>query len=301
MKYQVYQPYLTLTIHSPISIEDLFKQFHLSKKTIHLLKQNKDYQVHHHFVSPSTILIKGDQITIKAFEQDDGMYTPVYEDIDIVYEDEFLLIINKPPFIQVFPAHQNETHSLAHRVSGYYHMQGYDLPVRFIHRLDDETSGLIIFVKCAFVQPLLDYQLSIKDIKRHYLAVVQGNIKDQQWHTIHQPIGRDRHHQQRMIVHPHGKDACTHYRCLATHGALSLVECSLESGRKHQIRVHMSSIGHPIVGDSLYGQPSQWLSHQALHAYKIEMVHPITQEKLILTCPPPLDMQKLIKKIDPHY
>ena len=302
MKYQIRHTDLTLFIDSPISILELFQQFHLSKKTIHLMKQNKLYLVNNQYVSPSTILIKGDQITfLEAFSKDDGMYAPIYQDLDIIFEDEFLLIVNKPPFLQVFPAHQEDTNSLAHRVSGYYHQQGYNLPVRFIHRLDYETSGLMIFVKCHFIQPLLDYQLSVKEIKRHYLAIVEGEFKDHQWHTIHQAIGRDRHHQQRMIVHPHGKDAITHYRAMSCQNHLSLVECVLESGRKHQIRVHMASIGHPILGDQLYGHPSPLINHQALHAYQIKMIHPITQEKLLFTCPPCLDMKQIIQKIDPQF
>lgn len=301
MKYQIRHSYLTLFIDSPISIIDLFQQFHLSKKTIHLMKQNKSYLVNNRYVSPSTVLVKGDQLTFKAFQEDDGMYPPVYEDLNIVYEDEFLLIVNKPPFLQVFPAKPDDTNSLAHRVSGYYHQQGYNLPVRFIHRLDYETSGLMIFVKCAFVQPLLDYQLSMKDIHRHYLAIVEGTFHNHQWHTIDKPIGKDRHHQQRMIVHPHGKKACTHYRCLSSKNHLSLIECVLDSGRKHQIRVHMSAIGHPILSDHLYGHSSALLNHQALHAYQIECIHPITKEKLTLTCQPPSDMLKLIKKMGPQF
>lgn len=301
MKYQINHTSLTLFIDSPISILDLFEQFHLSKKTIHLMKQNKSYRVNNRYVSPSTILVKGDQITLKAFDKDDGMYSPVFEELEIIYEDEFLLVVNKPPFLPVFPANQDDTYSLAHRVSGYYHQQGYDLPVRFIHRLDNETSGLTIFVKCSFVQPLLDYQLSKKEIQRYYLAVVHGSFDDQKWHTIHKAIGRDRHHQQRMIIYPHGKDAITHYHSLASQKQLSLIECLLESGRKHQIRVHMASIGHPILGDKLYGHASALIDRQALHAYKIEMVHPITQEKLTLVCPPYHDMSDIIKNIGPHY
>lgn len=102
MKYKVHYPYITFTIQSPISIEDFLNQFHLSKKTIHLLKQNKDYHVNNHFVSLSTILLKNDKLTIKAFSKDDGMYPPIFQDLDIIYEDDILLIVNKPAFIQVF-------------------------------------------------------------------------------------------------------------------------------------------------------------------------------------------------------
>ncbi|MFR7592453.1 MAG: RluA family pseudouridine synthase [Longibaculum sp.] len=299
MKYQVHYPYLTLIINSPISIEDLFQSFHLSKKTIHLLKQNKDYTVNKRFVSPSTILIKGDQLTIKAFQQDDGMYPPNYQPIDIVYEDEFILVVNKPAFLNVFPDSKEHTHSLSNMVSGYYHQCGYDLPVRFIHRLDLETTGLVMFCKCAFIQPLLDYQLSIKAIQRHYLAIVEGKVTDHHIHHIDKPIGRDRHHHQRMIISKNGKSACTHYQCLANKKNLSLLKCQLDTGRKHQIRVHLSSIGLPILGDKLYHHPSSLIDHQALHAYKLEFVHPITQEKMTITGHPPYQMKQIIHSIDP--
>lgn len=299
MKYQVHYPYLTLIIDSPISIEELFLQFHLSKKTIHLLKQNKEYTVNQRYVSPSTILIKGDKLTIKAFHQDDGMYPPNYQELDIIYEDEFLLAVNKPPFIQVFPDDQKHTDSLANRVSGYYHQCGYDIPVRFIHRLDYETSGIVLFCKCAFVQPLLDYQLSIKAIKRDYLTIVEGTVLDHKVHYINKPIGKNRHHNQKMIVASASKKACTHYQCIASKNHLSLLNCELETGRKHQIRVHLSSVGLPILGDKLYHKASPLINRVALHAYQLQFIHPITKEKMTLICHPPQDILSIIHSIDP--
>jgi len=299
MQYKVHYPYITFTIDNPISIDDFFLQFHLSKKTIHLLKQNKDYTVNKRFVSSSTILIKGNQFTIKAFQEDDGMYPPVFEPIDIVYEDEFLLIVNKPPFIHVYPDDQNQTNSLSNLVSGYYHQCGYNLPIRYIHRLDYETSGLVIFCKCALIQPLLDYQLSIKDIKRKYIAIVEGQIKGYKVHHINKPIARDRHHNQRMRISSTGKEAYTSYQCLASKNHLSIVECTLQTGRKHQIRVHMSSINHPLLGDKLYNKESPLINRQALHAYQLIFTHPITKEKMTLVCHLPLDMKQIIHTIDP--
>lgn len=297
MKYKVHYPYITFTIQSPISIEDFLNQFHLSKKTIHLLKQNKDYHVNNHFVSLSTILLKNDKLTIKAFSKDDGMYPPTFQDLDIIYEDDILLIVNKPAFIQVFPDHQEKTDSLSNIVSGYYHQMGYNIPVRFIHRLDYETSGLIIFCKCALIQPLLDYQLSQKDIKRDYLAIVNGTITHKKVYHIDKPIGRDRHHNQKMIISQKGKEAHSEYQCLISKNNLSLIKCSLHSGRKHQIRVHMSSVGYPLIGDKLYGQASSLISRQALHAYQLTFVHPLTQEQICLTCPPPTDMLNIIESL----
>lgn len=298
MKYKVNYPYIQFTIEHPISINEFFEELKLSKKTIHLLKQNKEYSVNKRFVSSSTVLLKGDVLNIKAFEHDDHMYSPVFDDLDIVYEDDFILIVNKPPFIQVFPDDKDKTDSLSHIVSGYYYSMGYDIPVRFIHRLDYETSGLVLYCKCALIQPLLDYQLSIKEIKRYYMAVVEGSISDYKWHSIHKNIGRDRHHNSRMIVTHNGKEACTHYKCLSSKGNMSIVECKLESGRKHQIRVHMASIGHPLVGDKLYNKSSEFINRQALHAYELRFIHPITKEKMRIVCPLSKDMHGIVSSID---
>lgn len=298
MKSIVHYPYITFTIDAPISIYEFFSEFHLSKKTIHLLKQNKDYTVNKRFVSSSTILIKGDHFTVKAFQQDDGMYPPVYEPLDIIYEDEFILVVNKPAFMNVFPDDQSKTDSLANIVSGYYQQSGYDIPVRYIHRLDYETSGLVLFCKCAFIQPLLDYQLSIKEIKRHYFAIVEGTFMNHKVYSIRKPIGHDRHHNQKMIVTARGKDACTYYQCISTNKQISLIDCSLETGRKHQIRVHMAYIGHPLVGDKLYGKESDMINRQALHAYQLDFIHPITKEKTILVSHPPMDIRNIIQEIE---
>ncbi|MEG0365378.1 MAG: RluA family pseudouridine synthase [Coprobacillus sp.] len=299
MNCQVFYPYLIFTIHSPISIEEFFKQFHLSKKTIHLFKQNKDYTVNNRYVSSSTILLKGDQLKVRAFYPDDNMYPPNYQGIDIIYEDDFILVVNKPPFLNVFPDDHRKDDSLAHRVSGYYHQQGYNLSVRYIHRLDFETSGLVLFSKCAFIQPLLDYQLSQKEISRHYIAIVEGHISDYRNHSIRSAIGHDRHHNQRMRISQNGKPATTHYQLLAGKDNLSVIECQLESGRKHQIRVHMASISYPLLGDKLYNQESHLINRQALHAFRLEFIHPITKEKMTLICHPPVDMQNIIHSIDP--
>ncbi|MCD7949468.1 MAG: RluA family pseudouridine synthase [Erysipelotrichaceae bacterium] len=294
MKYNIHYPYLTLTIDKPQSIEDLFKEFHLSRKTIHLLKENKDYALNNRYVAASSIMLKGDKLTLLAYQKDDGMYPPLYKDLDIIYEDDFLLIVNKPAFINVFPSSIDEVNSLSNIVSAYYQQCGLDIPIRFIHRLDYETSGLVIYCKCGFVQPLLDYQLSIKEIKRNYIAIVEGTIHDYKEHKIHKPIGRDRHHKQKMVVSSSGKDAITYYQCVSINNDLSLVNCRLDTGRKHQIRVHLASVGLPILGDTLYGQPSKLINRQALHAYQLQLIHPITKEKMTIVSHLPDDMKNII-------
>lgn len=298
MKYIIKGSYITFTIDDTfkdLSINEFFQYFHLSKKTIHLLKQNKEYTLNKHYVSSQTILNKNDKLTIKAFQKDDYMYSPTPSSIEIIYEDEFLLIVNKPAFLPIYPDHQDKQNSLNHYVSYYYHQMGYDLPIRPIHRLDNDTTGLVIYCKCQLIQSLLDAQLSKKQIKRYYKAIVEGNISDKK-HTIQTFIANDRHHNSKMRVSKSGKEAITHYRLIKNYNNLALIECELETGRKHQIRVHMAYINHPLIGDKLYNRPSRYINRQALHAYCIEMVHPITLKKLHIECSLPDDFLFVMKR-----
>lgn len=296
MKYKINNQYITLFIDKEFiykSIDDVFEFFHLSRKTIHLLKQNKEYTLNNKFVSSATILQKNDRLTIKAFEKNDYMYTPTPSSIDIIYEDDFLLIVNKPAYLPVYPDSLEKTDSLSHYVSYYYQQSGYDIPVRPIHRLDNDTTGLVIYCKCAFIQPLLDYQLSIKEINREYKAIVKGNL-DKKEHIVKTNTARDRHNSKKMRVSKEGKETITHYQLIKNYHDYAYIRCQLETGRKHQIRVHMAYTGHPLIGDTLYGQPSHKIKRQALHAYLIEMVHPITLETLHIECPNPQDIQNLL-------
>jgi len=297
MKYQIHNQYITFIIDELFnnkSIEEFFHYFHLSRKTIHLLKQNKEYQLNGNYISSETLLKTNNKLTIRSFEKDDQMYPPTFSTIDIIYEDDFLLIVNKPAYLPIYPDSLEKRESLNHYVSYYYQTQGYDYPIRPIHRLDNDTTGLVIYCKCALLQPLLDYRLSKKEIQRHYLAIVEGQL-DKKKYTVHTYIATDRHHSSKVRVSKKGKEAITHYQCLKSYKSFSLVECLLETGRKHQIRVHMSSIGHPLLGDPLYGHSSSYVKRQALHAYLVEMIHPITLEKLYIECPLPKDFQFLNK------
>lgn len=296
MKYIIHNQYITFIIDKEFiykSIDDVFQYFHLSKKTIHLLKQNKEYTLNSKFVSSGTILKKNDRLTIKAFEENDNMYTPTPSSIDILYEDEFLLIIYKPAYLPIYPDSQDKTDSLSHYVSYYYQQTGYNIPVRPIHRLDNDTTGLVIYCKCALIQPLLDYQLSIKAIKREYQAVVEGNL-DNKRYTIKTNTARDRHNSKKMRVSKEGKETITHYQLIKNYNNYALIKCELETGRKHQIRVHLAHKNHPLIGDQLYGQPSDKIKRQALHAYLIKLVHPITLETIQIECPLPKDIQNLL-------
>lgn len=291
MKYKIQNKYITFTIDELFdhkTINDVFDYFHLSRKTIHLLKQYKDYSLNNQFVSSDTLLHRHDHLRILAFKEDDGMYEPTPSSINVVYEDDFLLIVDKPPFLEIYPESQDKHDSLNHYVSYYYYINNYDLPVRPIHRLDKDTSGLVIYCKCFLIQALLDDRLAKKAIDRHYIAIVEGNIKKDG--SINKSIGRDRH-SNKMRLSDTGKAAITRYRVCSKKINLNMtmLECQLETGRRHQIRVHLASIGHPVVGDKLYGHESQYIKRQALHAYLIELIHPITLEKLRIESELPID------------
>jgi 23S rRNA pseudouridine1911/1915/1917 synthase len=300
MKYYQKGNDLVLIIDEVFDHQDLtalFHHFHFSKKAIHLLHQYKGYKINNEYKLNAT-LHKGDVVVLKAYDKDDGTYVPNFGPIEVAYEDELLLIVNKPANLPVYPSDLTNHNSLAHRVAGYYLMQGYDLPVRFIHRLDDETSGLVVFVKSTLFLPLFDYLLSIKEIKRTYLAFVEGSFKDTTTHKIETYLAKDRHNAKRMRVSDKGQKAITYYKCLANYDHYALVSCSLETGRRHQIRVHMAFIGHPLLGDPLYNTHQSQIKRQALHACAIEMIHPLTNEQLVVRCDLPSDLQSLITS--PH-
>lgn len=292
MKYKLQKEWLTFIIDDQFAnktIDDLFKYFHLSRKSIHLLKQNKEYFLNHHFVTTDTLLKKKDQFKIKAFDFSGIDFIPQYKNIRIVYEDDFILVLNKSAGMNVHPDKKTGKDTLCNYVAYYYQQQHLDLPIRYLHRLDYDTSGLIMFCKCSLIQALLDDELAHKKIKRSYLALVNG-IPPVEKQTIKTCIARDRHHANKMRVSNHGQMAITHYHVIKTYKNKTLLECSLDTGRTHQIRVHLASIGHPIIGDVLYGNPSKEIKRQALHAYRLEFTHPITNEHIQLECPLPKDI-----------
>jgi 23S rRNA pseudouridine1911/1915/1917 synthase len=169
--------------------------------------------------------------------------------------------------------------------------------VRQVHRLDKDTSGAIIFAKHDLAHTLLNQALELRKIKRTYIAIIEGKLPQPKG-KIDQPIGRDRHHATRRRVSPQGQRAITHYQVkqyVATN-RLSIVSLQLDTGRTHQIRVHLSSIGHPIIGDVLYGGKKGSIGRQALHALKVSLIHPFTAEKIEVEADFPSDMLLLLKK-----
>jgi 23S rRNA pseudouridine1911/1915/1917 synthase len=267
------------------------------KKLVHQLRMDKGIKVNGQAVKWTTPLHANDRLQIWLYKPEPFGAEPAYHELDILFEDEHLLVINKRAGIDVHPTHPQQTNTLANAVAFHLQSEGIFTKVRHIHRLDRDTTGAILFAKHALAGAMLDRMLEQRQIKRTYVALVHGIVKKKAG-TIDAPIGRDRHHPTRRRISKTGEKAVTHYRVLEIfqNEQLSLVQLNLDTGRTHQIRVHMGYIGHPLVGDSLYGGSNKLTSRQALHAAKISFSHPITNETI--TCVAPFQDNVFPEKIN---
>lgn len=217
--------------------------------------------------------------------------------LDIVYEDEDVIVVNKPQGMVVHPAAGHPSHTLVNALL--YHTRDLaDSPEGFrpgiVHRIDKDTSGLLMVAKNAAARESLEKQLAAKSNKRQYLAIVHGNFAEEEG-TIDAPIGRNPKDRKQMAVVEKGKSAVTHFRVLEQYQGYSLVECQLETGRTHQIRVHMAYIGHPLAGDPLYGPRKTLPGHgQFLHAKTLGFEQPSTGEWLEFSVQPPEIFQQTV-------
>ena len=218
--------------------------------------------------------------------------------LDIVFEDETLIVVNKPAGLVVHPGSGNWNGTLMNAVL--HHVPGIEAVPRagIVHRLDKDTSGLMVVAKTLEAQTDLVRQLQARTVRRQYLAVAAGVISKNG--GVDTPIGRHPTNRTKMAVVPEhrgGKPALTWYRVLDSFQYCTLIECSLETGRTHQIRVHMASIGHPLVGDPVYGKHNPRLpefGRQALHATRLGLVHPVSGLKVQWEVPMPQDMRELV-------
>lgn len=235
-------------------------------------------------------LLAGDHFRIRLLEtvDSDGI-VPVSMPLSILYEDEDILVINKPADMPVHPSIGNYTNTLANGVAAYLDAKDEHSPFRCINRLDRDTSGALILAKNAFSAAVLSTQMRNRQIRRTYLAVVEGITPPNG--TISAPISRvDDSVIERHVDFLHGEPAVTHYERLETKNEHSLLEIHLETGRTHQIRVHMGYIGHPLPADYLYHPVYDCFKRQPLHSLQLEFRHPVTDKSMCLLAPVPEDM-----------
>lgn len=248
----------------------------------------------------------GDMISVTEVPPKEANILPENIPIDIVYEDEDLLVVNKPKSMVVHPAPGNYTGTLVNALM--FHcgdrLSSINGVIRpgIVHRIDKDTSGLLLVAKNDSSHNHLAEQIKEHSLDRCYRAVVLGTFKDEAG-VIDAPIGRNPNDRKKMAINRvNGKSAVTHYRVLASYGGYSYVECRLETGRTHQIRVHMASIGHPVLGDPLYfnGQIKIRLDFegQCLHALRLGFVHPTTGERMVFESDLPHYFKMLLTKLE---
>ncbi|BAL82866.1 putative pseudouridine synthase [Selenomonas ruminantium subsp. lactilytica TAM6421] len=216
--------------------------------------------------------------------------------LDIRYEDEWLLVINKPAGQLVHPTTQESHGTVGNALMHYFAAKSEAHAFHPVHRLDRDTSGLLLVAK----EPQIQYLLSpkgCKNFKREYQAIIEGKLTPADG-IVDAPIARSLPSIILRKVSPEGQDARTHYRTVKTNGKLSLIELELETGRTHQIRVHMAHLGHPLLGDDLYGGNMDLIQRQALHAFRLSFRHPMTQKELVITTPPPADFLQITASLD---
>ena len=245
-----------------------------------------------------------EQDVVRIIIPDEGEHETLVPDdtpIDIIFEDEHLLIVNKPTGVSSIPAQYHPNQTMANRVKGHYKRQGYaNQVVHIVTRLDRDTTGLMLFAKHGFAHAKLDVQLREKKVVKKYQALLSGDVQSLAEHAlIELPIGRDMTSIIKRMATAEGQAAKTEYWLEAQTDELALVDIQLHTGRTHQIRVHFSAIGCPLVGDDMYdGRMDVGLTRQALHCYELQFNHPFTQEPLHFTCPLPVDMDEVKKLIE---
>ena len=219
-------------------------------------------------------------------------------DLDIVYEDEYLLIINKPSGMVVHPAPGHYSDTLVNALLYSYDIEDDGLRPGIVHRLDKDTSGLMVVALDAKIHESLSSMIKDKKVKRHYIALVEGVINHDSG-TIDAPIGRDPHDRKKMTVTDiNGKEAVTHFKVLKRYKNNTLLECILDTGRTHQIRVHMKYINHPIVNDPLYNKKKADSFGQYLHSKSIEFIHPVLNKKLFFEQDIPQEFKDKLKELE---
>ncbi len=237
----------------------------------------------------------GDKLVVDlSYSEDNSNIVPKDMPLDIVYEDDWLLVVNKPSGIAIHPSILHFDNSLSNGIRYYFDKIGLKKKIRPVNRLDIDTSGLVIFAKCEYIQECLSLQMQEGIFKKEYLCLCHG-LFDKKIGTINLPIARKKGSIIERCIDKNGKKAITHYKVIKEFKDYSLVLCKLETGRTHQIRLHMASVCHPILGDTLYGTSSLLISRQALHSYKIKFIHPITKKELELIANLPEDIKRCVK------
>lgn len=278
-----------------LDLEDFLSSKDISGRLFRKLYKAKQIYVDGKFKRKGLTLEKGAVVSI--YMEDESENTkPEKMDINIVYEDFDLLILNKQPNIVVHPTKSHQENTLSNGISYYFKEKGIKKKIRFINRLDMDTTGILIVAKNPFAHQQMALQFESHKVEKKYQAIVDGIVeKDENY--INLPIGREEDKSIRKTVTEEGQDALTKYTVIERYKDATLLDVQIFTGRSHQIRVHLDHIGHPIIGDSLYNKESPYINRQALHSYYLKVKHPRTKEDIEFIAPLPKDMENLINHL----
>ena len=283
-------------LSAPISVKSFLKRQGFSTRSQIVLKSLPDsVLINDTPVFLTHLLHNGDTLTLRLSEEISSEHIePVQLPLDILYEDEDLLIINKPAGMPIHPSQNNRDNSLGNALAWYFAQKKEPFVFRCINRLDRDTSGLTIIAKHVVSAGMLSAMVAAKGeqgIRREYLAIAKGSVSPIEG-TISAPLSRKEGSIiERVVDYEKGELAITHYRVLHEKNGHSLLSLELETGRTHQIRVHMKYLGFPLIGDYLYNPDMERMNRQALHAYRLEFMHPVTKQPMTFTAPLPDDMK----------
>lgn len=267
----------------------------MSVRQVRFGKNNKQILLNGREVSVNAFVREGDLITF-LMENEANHFPPEPVPIDIIFENEDIMVINKQPFVVVHPTKSHPGGTIGNGIAAHFERLGINPKIRFINRLDRDTSGLLLIAKNSFAQHVVSEQMKQHFVEKRYLAVVHGRLTSEEG-VIDEPIGRLEELQVERGVMAGGQPSITHYWVKERFLDATLVEIRLETGRTHQIRVHFQHLGHPLLGDSLYHVQSELINRQALHAYKLCFQLPRTLEKVCFESPIPEDISKLLETL----
>lgn len=295
-----YKTYQIDAEHQGLTVEFYLKNIlQYSGRKIQKLTRLKGIELNRKSVFLQKKIKAGDILNVLVLEDQTYGVTPEEGPVDILFEDSQVIVLNKPAGLLVHPAGQTMSGTLANHLAFYFQQKNVVLTIRPLHRLDRDTSGCIVFAKDSNTQALLEQQLHSGLLKRSYFALVEGVMEPTEG-TIELPIGKHPSMPNRRVVTERGERAVTHYRTLnnvfeESRSEISLLELRLETGRTHQIRVHLAHVGHPVIGDRMYGKKSPLIQRQALHAESISFIRPKEGGgEITLQAPVPLDFKQIL-------
>ena len=277
--------------------EVLTRRLHVSRRMIQRLTRSEGIRLNRRPTFVNRKVRAGDVLAARVSLREEGGLRPVEMELVLAYEDRDLLVIDKPAGLLTHPISPRHIRTLAHGVAHHFQERGIQAKVRPVHRLDRDTSGLILFAKSAFAHQQMDRQLRRREMRREYLALVAGRVEADAG-EIDAPIAVHHASPTLRAVREGGETALTRYRVRERLPGATLLELELETGRTHQIRVHLSHLGHPLLGDAEYGgPPAEGLERQALHAFRLAFRPPSAEELVELTSSLPTDLARLRERL----